>query len=749
MKKISLNSGWKFARLPGKSIDQPLDDAVTYQNIDLPHTWYQNDDQYRGLAVYKKRISVHEHQGKCLFLEIEGADHTVRAFANETELGIHKGGYSRVRFEIPESCGGSELELKLFVDNSVVDDISPLAGDFTVFGGLYRNVNLLETEKVHFDYSYYGTDGIIVRTRVEEDGSGIIDLEPHVVQGINCGEVTIEYTVLGPDGNAAASCTGSAAAAQRMKISPVKLWDGKACPALYTVEARLLVDGRSVDHTTFHTGFKRISIDSENGFSLNGQHIKLCGVAKHQDFADKFSAVTDREIDRDFELIDEIGANAVRLSHYQHPQYTYDHCDKGGYITWAEIPMLKMTENKELQENAKLQLTELILQNIHHPSICFWGVQNEIAMFRDAPFVHDNIKELYALAKRLDGERIVTCANLYPLKAKSQLNHLTDMVGYNIYFGWYYGKMQDYGSYLDGLHQELPEMPLGISEYGVDAATWLHSENPLVKDYSEEFESLFHETVYPIIQSREYLWGSFIWNMFDFSSSRRDEGGQKYINAKGLVTYDRKIKKDAFFYYKARWSKEPFLHICEGRFVKRCQESLDIKVYTNLAEAVLTRVAEDGTLMEKVSARNDGNGTVMFRDIALKDGKNRFCVNGVTQDNALLEQSVCFEKVDTPEETYRLPGNDAGSTVQNWFLQEDDIDTDQYFSLKDRAEDLLENEETHKILKEYLPEITSLLEKGSIPLGLAMTSILSRDKEIAKTVDLSAMNLALLKITKQ
>lgn len=750
MEKISLNSGWQFSKLPGGSIMQPDDSSAACHQVDLPHTWYQDNDQYRGLAVYKKTISLHSIREKNLFLEIEGADHTVRAYGNGRELGIHKGGYSRVRFAIPESCiTNDDLELKLYVDNGITEDVSPLAGDFTVWGGLYRDVNLLAAEQTHFDYLYYGTDGVIVRTLVDEEGNGILNLEPHVVCGETESNVSVKYKVIDSDGHEAANCVGSAQTSETIVIRPVKLWDGKNNPALYTVNAELMVDEICVDRMKISTGFKKVLLDSKKGFFLNGHHMKLCGVAKHQDFAGCFSAVTCREIDRDFELIDEIGANAIRLSHYQHPQYTYDLCDRSGYVAWAEIPMLKMTEDVGLQENAEQQLAELILQNIHHPSICFWGIQNEIAMFRDAPFVHENITELYNLAKRLDGERIVTCANLYPLKSKSMLNHLTDMVGYNIYFGWYYGKMEDYGPYLDGLHADLPDMPLGVSEYGVDAGTWLHSDNPLVKDYSEEFESLFHETVYPILNSREYLWGSFIWNMFDFSSSRRDEGGQKFINAKGLVTYDRRIKKDAFYYYKARWSEKPFLHICESRFVKRCSESLDIKVYTNLAEAVLEKTVGEALEKEKIIAQNNGNGAIIFRDVMLKDGKNVFLVSGVTKDGIHLEESVCFEKVDTPEESYRLPGNDAGTTVQNWFLQEDDIDTDQYFSLKDRAEDLLENEDTHKILKEYLPEITGLLEKGVIPLGLAMTSILSRDKEIAKTVDLAAMNLALLKITKR
>ena len=755
MEKISLNTGWQFEKLPGRSImDIGAGHTVMCDQgrgcyVDLPHTWYQDDDQYRGLTVYKKTIYISKYQGKRVFLDIEGAGHTVRAFASGIDLGIHKGGYSRVRFAVPKACmNQDELELELFVDNGITEDVSPLAGDFTVMGGLYRDVSLLVCGEIHFDYTYYGTDGVIVRAHVDENGDGILNVEPHVIGSGLCSEASVQYTVKEVSGRVAAEHTGSVCDTQTIRIPAVKLWNGKADAALYEVDCRLTSDGICMDFLKITTGFKKISIDSRHGFYLNGNKTKIRGVAKHQDCAGCFSAVTELEIDRDFALIDEIGANAVRLSHYQHPQYTYDCCDQKGYLVWAEIPMLKMTEKAALLENAKMQLMELILQNIHHPSICFWGVQNEIAMFRDAPFVHENVKILYHTAKQLDHERIVACANLYPLKAKSRLNHLTDLVGYNLYFGWYYGKMTDYGAYLDELHNELADVPLGISEYGVDAAVWLHSEHPLVKDYSEEFQSLFHETVYPLLESKEYLWGSFIWNMFDFSSAGRDEGGQKCINAKGLVTYDRNIKKDAFYYYKARWSDTPFLHICESRFVRRCQEKINIKVYTNLKKAVLKRIEENEAAGDKLCAQNNGGGIIVFADIALKDGKNYFSVSGLTKDNVRMEESVCFEKTAVPEESYCLPGQNAGTTVQNWFMQETDLDTDQYYSLKDRAEEILDNEKAHQILKKYLPKITRLLEQGDIPLALAMTSILGRDKETAEKADLSALNAELVKIAK-
>lgn len=724
MERINVSRGW--------TIERPGYPAAA---ADLPHTWYTDEDQYRGVVVYRKRLTA--PKADCLILEIGAADHTVIAFAGGVEIGTHKGGYSRVRFAIPPACiRDGMIDLELRVDNAPTEDVSPLAGDFTVFGGLTREVSLLACGKDHFDYLYYGTDGIIVRTDVDESGNGVLHLEPHAVAS---GDAVIRYTLTDPDGAAALQFDGSAAASETRRISAPHRWDGKKDPALYTLTAELVVDGESADTTTLKTGFRKIHMDPDDGFFLNGKPLRIRGVAVHQDFAGCHSAVTQREIDRNFALIREIGANALRLSHYQHPPYTYDRCDRDGYVVWAEIPMLKMTEDPALQENAASQLTELILQNIHHPSICFWGVQNEIAMFRDAPPIHEAVRKLVQVCETLDPSRIVTCANLNTVKSKSVLNHLTPMVGYNIYFGWYYGKMQDYDGFLDRMHRDLPETALGISEYGVDCATWLHAEKPMVKDYSEDFQALWHETVYPIINAKPYLWGSFIWNMFDFSSSRRNEGGQKFINAKGLVTYDRQICKDAFYYYKAMWSGEHFLYIRERRFEKRCRDSLNVKVFTNLPAAVLH--LPDGTSR---TGENNGNGGIVFPDVPLQDGDNCFTVTA-EQDGQAFSDTVTFTKVAEPEPTYTLTDSGAGQTVKNWLLDED-IDTDAYYSLQDTAQEIMDSPEAYAVLKQHVPGLCRVLDRGVIPLGLSMKSILSRDPPDG--LDLQALNGDLLRIVK-
>ncbi len=734
MHKISINEGWQFKKIPDGNYSD-LEGLIT---VTLPHTWYSDEDPYRGLTVYKKTISI-DPDWKHVFVDIPGAEQHAVVFADDCKIGEHRGAYGAFRCEIPEELlSNKEIELKIFLTNVFDDSISPLTGDFTVFGGLYRGVNLLVTEyESFFDPTYYGTSGVILRTSVDGN-AGILNAEihAHMERGVEIrAEITDPRGTLTDDliseeqnenfeelisEKNASEKTGTIGITKAMicRIPDVVLWNGKAAPNLYKVRMWLVRDGETLDEVLLETGFRDINMSADRGMFLNGEHIKIKGVAKHQDFKGCFNAVTCENIEKDFELIDEIGANSVRLSHYQHPQYTYELADKKGYLVWAEIPMLKMTDSEELKTNAEEQLRELILQNIHHPSIYCWGIQNEIGMFKDTDFMHEELRKMQQLSHDLDPSRLVTAANLYTVKFRSKLNSVTDMIGYNIYFGWYYGEMQDYGDYLDRFHSERPEMPIGVSEYGVDANIRLHSEEPMVRDYSEEYQALYHETVYPIFESRDYLYGSYVWNMFDFSSRARREGGQNNINAKGLVTYDRTVRKDAFYYYKARWSREKFLHICSGRFVNRAKERIDIKIYTNLTDALLS---VDGRNFGH--GRNDGNGRIIFYDVPLHEGENQ--IKASAQG---LEDECVFVRMDSEDESYRLPDNNVGQAVKNWFLSDDDVVREGYFSIKDTANDILENPDARAVLEKYQPKLVKfMVEKDLIPLGLSMERLLERN----------------------
>ena len=794
MHKIQINEGWQFKKIPdgnirdldgltgdikvgdsyvissvsdvmnapgvrdsgenaavGERENEALSDingAESFVTVTLPHTWYRDDDPYRGLVLYQKTIQI-DPDWKHVFVDIPGADQHAVVLADDRKIGEHRGAYGAFRCEIPEELlGHKEVKLRIFLTNVHDEGISPLTGDFTVFGGLYRGVNLLVTEhESFFDPTYYGTSGVILRTGIDGN-TGILNAEIHArtdKEAEIVAEITDPFGTLLTDvrseevdsesTNTHASGSINCSMVLTFRIPDVILWNGKTAPNLYKVKMKFVRAGETLDEVELETGFRDITINADKGLFLNGEHIKINGVAKHQDFKGCFNAVSRENIDRDFELIDEIGANSVRLSHYQHPQYTYETADKKGYLVWAEIPMLKMTDSEELKADAEEQLRELILQNIHHPSIYCWGIQNEIGMFRDAEFMHEELKKMQQLSHELDPSRLVTAANLYTVKFKSKFNSVTDMIGYNIYFGWYYGEMQDYRDYLNRFHSERPEMPLGVSEYGVDANIRLHSEVPMVRDYSEEYQALYHETVYPIFESRDYLYGSYVWNMFDFHSGLRKEGGQENINAKGLVTYDRNTRKDAFYYYKAKWSEEKFLHICSKRFVNRTKESIEIKVYTNLSDAVLY-VDEK----EFGSGTNDGNGRIVFSDVPLHEGENQIKV--VAQG---LQDECVFVRVDSEDKSYRLPGNNAGQAVKNWFLSDDDVVREGYFSLKDTANDLLENPDARAVLEKYLPELVKFMtEKDVIPLGLSMQSILSRD--IPEGLDLKELNRELNQI---
>ena len=734
MLTLPLNSSWKFRKLPGLTLDH-LPDMLAEgfrEELSLPHTWYSDEDPYQGLAVYEKTVG-REAEWKKAFLSFDAADQSCRVFVNGHFAGGHRGGYSRFRLPVPEAVmSDASWTIQVFLENALNEDVAPSFGDFTVFGGLYRHADLLICEENHFDYCYYGTDGLIVRAWVNEAGQGVVDAEPHAV--CKAGNCRIVYTLTDGLGETVQTAEGAPDETVRLTADAPLLWDGAGNAHFYTVSADLYADGKAADHVSVRTGFRRMEISGEKGLFLNGRPLRLHGAAKHQDRAGKYAAAAAEDIREDFSLIREMGANAVRLSHYQHPQAAYDCCDELGLLCWAEIPMLKMTESPALMENAARQLTELILQNIHHPSVFCWGIQNEIAMFRDAPFMHENCKRLHELVKALDPGRFSAAANLYPLKASSKLNEITDMVGYNLYFGWYYGEMADYGPYLDRFHAARLHLPLGISEYGVDANLKLHSENPKVKDYSEEYQALWHEMVYPQMESRPWLWGSFIWNMFDFSSSRRNEGGQRFINAKGLVSYDRKTRKDAFFYYKARWSEEPFVHLCGKRFKNRAQAEIDVKCYTNQPSVKLLL---NGIPFGEVKTEN---GAAVFQHVPLTHGDTRIkAIAGDCVDSGL------WHRIPEPDPDYRLPDQEAGGAVRNWFLADDDMRKEGFFSIQSTAQELLDSQEAKKVLDKYIPALVRIMtEKSVIPLGLSLKSILSRDAD--ENLDIKALNAELNQI---
>ena len=725
MKTVSLMDKWTFYELPEDAPEGFPENlpALPGVSVSLPHVFGREGQPFRGRGVYS-RLVPGDPSGETGWLSFDAVDQCCRVRIEGAEAGRHEGGYSRFRIPVPRDILRKEsFRVDILVDNRLNEHVSPHFGDFTVFGGIPRPVSLLVCGETCFDRGYYGTDGLVLRASLEENGDGAVRLEPRVLGG---EKAALRLTLLDHAGREILREEAPCGPSLSLCVpSPVR-WQGRENPALYTLRAELLADGQAVDAVSLSFGFRSLASDG-NGLRMNGQPVFLRGVAKHQDRAGAGPAVSPEQVAEDFALISEIGASAVRLSHYQHPQAAYDECDRRGLLAWAEIPMLKMTEDPDLQRNAEQQLTELILQNIHHPSVFCWGIQNEIAMFRDAPFMHENCRKLHALIRQLDPDRLSACANLYPLKPASKLNEITDIVGYNLYFGWYYGEMPDFGPWLDKFHAARPGVCLGITEYGVDANLALHAEEPAVKDYSEEYQALWHETVYPQIENRPWLWGSFIWNMFDFSSGRRNEGGQKGINAKGLVTHDRQVRKDAFYYYKSRWSSDPFVHLCARRFRLRAREAVDVKCYTNQPSV---RLSVNGEPFGEAPAVN---GTVLFRGVPLRMGENR-----VEASAGGCRDACVWVRAEEPDPSYRLPEAEGGP-VRNWFLEEDSFRREGYFSLEDTANDLLEDPAARKVLEKYVPALVRVMtEQSVIPLGLSMKSILTHDPD--DSLDLRKIN---------
>lgn len=688
-------------------------DAVEqWEAVCIPHVWNKKDAAQEGARLYKRDLLL-EQPGtqRQYFLAFDAVAGVCKAWLNGQLLGEHRGGYARFCFALGDAAKPGTNELLVLADNTHYDDLIPLGGDFNNYGGIYRDVELICVGQTHFDLLHYGTCGLNLTPAAD----GTVTVTARTAGAT--GQTQVEYTILHGDAPVARATCAADGAPVVLKVEHPILWNGQGAAHLYTCRARLLCGGSCVDEVALPFGFRSVAMTADKGFFLNGEHLLLRGVAKHQDFAGYGCAPGTEQLDQDMALIREIGANAVRLSHYQHPQYFYDLCDKEGLVVWAEIPMLTMQDgNDALQENACQQLTELILQCKHHPSICFWGIQNEIAMMGESLEMYRKTQALHALAKTLDASRITAGANLYCVKNNSQLNHITDMVGYNIYFGWYYGELEEYASFFDKFSADNPHVPLGVSEYGVDCSVTLHADTPRRKDYSEEFQCLYHETVYPMIRARTHLWGSFVWNMFDFGSAIRNEGGVKGKNCKGLVTFDRAVKKDAFYFYKAWWSNQPFVYLAGHRFEKRCAETTTIKVYSNLKEVTLT-------VNDKAVATKTGEHVFVFEHVPLCAGDNMICAYAQTEMDKIV-----LKRTAQPEQSYVYVDPNPEFNVKNWFTLEqsqDDLFPEGRYSIMDEMGALSENPQVWALLETEVPQITDNPRSRSMP-SMTLLRIINR-----------------------
>lgn len=650
---IALNHSWRFTKCFG----QP---GASSETVSLPHTWNALDgqdggaDYFRGSCRYETTFD--RPAGQRIFLEIGAANSVCHVYVNGIPCLQHTGGYSRFRADITGLIGEKNNRLAIDVDNSDRGDTYPQKADFTFYGGLYRGVNLVSVPDAHFDLLHHGDDGVYARSTPHGKGNFLLQLHARVANA--SPDLTVQFSLRDGDGYPVGEiCTpAEARTAAQMLVCNAHLWHGVDDPYLYTVTAQLIRRNEVIDEISFHHGFRTFAVDPQQGFILNGKPYPLRGVSRHQDRLGVGNALTPEMHWEDASLICEMGANTVRLAHYQQAPEMYDVCDAFGLIVWAEIPFITiMSPNPKAHDDCIRQLTALIWQNRNHPSIICWGIANEITFGGEKPQLESRLKELDALCRRLDPDRLTAIAQVTMLRRESPLNFITDVLSYNHYFGWYFGNLEDNERWLDEFHAMYPDRPIGLSEYGAEGIISWHSATPMVRDYTEEYQALYHEHMAEIIDQRPWLWATHVWNMFDFGCDARDEGGVAGRNNKGLVTFDRKIRKDAFYLYKAYWSKEPFVHICGKRFARRTGDVARIKVYSN---------ADSVTLLVngKPFATKSGKRVFSFDGVPL--GKHTF----ITACSGDCSDSMTLQKADAPEQSYILPKDaNAANIAASWF----------------------------------------------------------------------------------
>lgn len=703
--------------------------------VALPHTWNAVDgqdgknDYYRGTCWYRKCFPRPMLKpGEELWVEFRGAAQTCEVYLNGKLLTVHEGGYSTFRVNLTDGLEAENL-LSVAVDNKPNRRVYPQKADFTFYGGIYRDVYLVTVPREHFELGYHGTPGIKVTPSLSDD---LKTATVTVETWHNAGSVDI--TVNGE--------TKTVEKTAVFTITAPHLWDGKRDPYLYTATASL----KSGDTVSANFGIRKIAFDPEKGFLLNNKVLRLCGAARHQDRQGLGNALTPKEHEEDVALLLEMGANTVRLAHYQHDQYFYDLCDRAGLIVWAEIPYIS-EHMPEARENTLSQMQELIVQCFNHPSIVCWGLSNEITAASGVnEDMADNHRALNDLCHKLDPTRPTTMAHVFMLSPDDPFVMLPDIRSYNLYYGWYLGEIAQNDSFFDDFHAKHPKAVIGLSEYGADANPRYQSAKPEKGDWTEGYQTLYHEHMLKMWAERPYIWAMHCWNGFDFGADGRDEGGKPGQNQKGLVTFDRKIKKDAFYIYKAYLSDEPFVHLCGRRYTDRTEDVTEIKVYSNQREVMLLVDGKPFAVQQ---------GDKIFKFSLPISGEHR--IEAVCGD---LYDKMTIRHVDTPNKEYIKDGAD----IVNWFDRDDEIEKPGFFSIHDSMQDVKANPAAQAVMDKMVsplqaklveaygdvaknvqmpPEMQAMMDRMSVEAGLKQMSKLITPEFVHK------LNYALNQVKKQ
>ncbi|PZP41533.1 MAG: beta-galactosidase, partial [Pseudopedobacter saltans] len=598
---LVLDTGWSFHFAFDVRKNAPK------ETVTVPHTWNAQETlegkmhYTRDAAIYERNIDINGlDTTKRLFLIFDGVNSFAKILINQHFVGEHKGGYTRFCFEItPFVKFNSKNKLTIWVSNAESLEILPLTGDFNVYGGIHRPIHLMTTDKDCISPLYFGSSGTFITPTLNKKDNGDISVKTILsLQNKNANK--IRTTIYDANGRKITSDDHSllekdSVVLQNLSINKPVKWDGKKNPYLYTVSTQLLKDQNIIDEVTTKTGFRSYHVQADSGVILNRSYYDLYGFGFHEDLAGKGSAMSIQDLKQDMNLITEIGATTLRLTHYPHSQYIYDYADSTGIVLWSEIPLVGpggytgtgYIKSKSLEDHAKQIMKEMIYQNYNHPSIFFWGLFNELKLDYDDPLPF--LSELESLVKELDPNRLTTCATFLD---NDHFNQVSDVIAWNKYYGWYGGKFDDIGIWADKTHKAFPTKPIAVSEYGAGASIKDHDNgltapDPSGKFHPEEWQTAFHEAHWKQFKERPFIWGKYIWDFADFGSAIRTEGDHNAINDKGLVTYDRKTKKDAFFFYKANWTQKPMIYIAEKRYTNRSNTNINIKAFANVAKATL------------------------------------------------------------------------------------------------------------------------------------------------------------------
>ena len=723
----NFNTKWGFSK---EALEAPTTMPERWNWVNIPHTWNNIDGQdggndlYRGTAFYAKELEKMDlPKADRYFLEIQGANSSAILYINGKKLANHDGGYSTWRVDITDVLEDKNLFV-FEVDNSQNDRVYPQNADFTFYGGIYRDLNIIAVNESHFDLEYYGTPGIKVTPEVVGKDAKV-EVEVFVKNAKETQKLV--YTLKDAEGNVVAEKeTPALERVASFEIENVHLWHGKKDPYLYTAEV-CLKDEEVLDNVSARFGCRTFEIHPENGFILNGEEYPLRGVSRHQDRWGIGNALLKEHHDEDMDLICELGATTIRLAHYQHDQYFYDLCDERGMVVWAEIPYIS-THMPNGRENTISQMKELVVQNYNHPSIIVWGLSNEITMHGDSDEdLRENHVILNDLVHEMDKTRLTTMACVSMCSMDDPYVQIPDTVSYNHYFGWYGGDTSQNGPWFDEFHAKYPNIPIGCSEYGCEALNW-HTSDPQQGDYTEEYQAYYHEELIKQFYTRKYMWATHVWNMFDFGADSRNEGGENGQNHKGLITFDRKYKKDSFYAYKAWLSDEPFVHICGKRYVDRVEETTKVTVYSNQPEVELFA---NGVSLGKQTCPEH----FFYFEVPNTGETTLVAVAGDCKDESFIR------KVEVFNEEYRLKEKGA---ILNWF---DVTAPEGYYSLNSKIEDIFKSEEGATVFKEVMVSaMGSMMGGNSEKFDMApMMKMLGSFTVLRLTSLLGATNVTLTK----